>query len=119
MTGRPALNGSHLSAAQSLGPSGLDGLMDWLASVADDPLAFSLCAFPWGEPGTALEHFHGPMPWAVDLMNRIKSKVLNLNEAIQEATASGHGIAKSATVAHLILWAFCTFPDTRGVITAN
>jgi hypothetical protein len=93
--------------------------MDWLASVADDPLAFTLGAFPWGEPGTVLEHFHGPMPWAVELMNRIKSKVTNLNEAIQEATASGHGIAKSATVAHLILWAFCTFPDTRGVITAN
>jgi len=52
-------------------------------------------------------------------MGRIKSGLIDLNTAIQEAIASGHGIAKSATVAHLTLWAFCTFPDTRGVVTAN
>jgi hypothetical protein len=94
-------------------------LFDWLTSVRNDPLAFTLGAFPWGEPGTVLEKFTGPMPWAAALMSRIKLGLLDLNSAIQEATASGHGIAKSATVAHLILWAFCTFPDTRGVITAN
>lgn len=95
------------------------GLIDWLASVADDPEAFVMGAFPWGEPGTALANFDGPMPWALDLMRRIKAKLITLDDAIQEATASGHGIAKSATVAHLILWAFTTYPDCRGVVTAN
>jgi hypothetical protein len=96
-----------------------DELFEWLNSVADDPLAFTMGAYPWGEPGTVLEKFSGPEDWAKELMNRIKFGLLNVNEAIQEATASGHGIAKSATVAQLIMWAFCTFPDTRGVVTAN
>lgn len=96
-----------------------DATLAWLASVRDDPLAFTLGAFPWGEPGTVLEKFDGPMPWARSLMERIKLGLLDLNSAIQEATASGHGIAKSATVAQLCLWAFCTYPDCRGTITAN
>ena len=94
-------------------------LFQWLATVRGDPLAFTMGAFPWGKPGTVLANSHGPEDWARDLMNRIRDGILDLNTAIQEAVASGHGIAKSATVAQLILWAFCTSPDTRGVITAN
>ena len=75
--------------------------------------------FPWGQSGTVLEKFSGPEEWAVKLMNQIRDGLIDTNTAIQIATASGHGIGKSATVAHLILWAFCTFPDTRGVVTAN
>lgn len=103
-------------------------LLAWLAEVRDDPLAFTLGAYPWGVPGTALEKFDGPMPWARELMERVRDKLITVEaaiaearttEPIQEATASGHGIAKSATVAQLILWAFITYPDCRGVITAN
>ncbi len=94
-------------------------LIQWLVSVRDDPLRFVMGAFPWRQPGTQLEAFDGPMPWAIELMGRIKAGLITAEEAILEATASGHGIAKSATVAQLTLWAFCTFPDTRGVITAN
>lgn len=97
----------------------MDGLFAWLASVRDDPYAFSMGAFPWGVEGTALEAFDGPMPWSCDLMERVRVGLIDINTAIQEAVASGHGIAKSATVAMLILWAFFTFPDTRGVVTAN
>ena len=39
--------------------------------------------------------------------------------AILLATSSGHGIGKSSLVSWLILWALSTFPDTRGVVTAN
>jgi hypothetical protein len=94
-----------------------DDLMEWLASVRDDPLAFTMGAYSWQEGD--LESFEGPDTWSCELMERIKVGLLNPNEAIQEATASGHGIGKSATVSWLILWAFCTFPDCRGVITAN
>ena len=97
----------------------IDDLHSWLASVRGDPLAFTMGAYPWGEEGTVLANSTGPEDWAVDLMNRIKVGILDLNQAIQEAIASGHGIAKSATVAQLCLWAFCTAPDTRGVVTAN
>ncbi len=94
-------------------------LLAWLAEVRDDPLAFVLGAFPWGEAGTQLEAYSGPMPWAKDLMERIRLGLVTADEAIQEAIASGHGIAKSTTVAQITLWAFMTFPDCRGVITAN
>jgi len=96
-----------------------DKLLQFLAATKGDPLAFTMGAYPWGEPGTVLEKSDGPEEWACDLMNRIRDGLINLNEAIQEAVASGHGIAKSATVAQITMWAFCTLPDTRGVITAN
>lgn len=88
-------------------------------SVRDDPYAFVMGAFPWGQPCTQLEAFSGPMPWAQEQMERIRLGLLTPEEAILEAVASGHGIAKSTTVSQLILWAFITFPDCRGVITAN
>ncbi len=94
-------------------------LIEWLAEVKDDPLAFVMGAFPWGEAGTVLEDYDGPMEWGKALMERIRLGLITFEEAIQEATASGHGIGKSATVAQIIMWAFTTFPDTRGVITAN
>lgn len=97
----------------------MEGLFDWLASCKGDPLAFTLGAYPWGEPGTVLEKFDGPDDWSKDLFELIRLGLHTPSEAIQIATASGHGIGKSATVAWIILWAFCTFPDTRGVITAN
>ena len=93
--------------------------LEWLVSVRDDPLAFCMGAFPWGEVGSQLESFDGPMPWAIGLMDRIRLGLCTPEAAIQEAVASGHGIAKSTTVSMITLWAFFTFPDCRGVITAN
>jgi hypothetical protein len=94
-------------------------LLAWLASVKGDPFAFVMGAFPWGEPGTVLKDSLGPDTWSRELFEKIRVGLLTPNEAIQLATASGHGIGKSMTVAHIILWAFTTFPDTRGVVTAN
>lgn len=100
-----------------------DKLLLWLAEVRNDPLAFTIGAYPWGVPGTVLEKYDGPDDWSRALFERIRMGLLTpdqaIQEAIQEAIASGHGIGKSATVAWVILWAFCTFPDTRGTITAN
>lgn len=96
-----------------------DRLLTLLAETSNDPLAFTMAAYPWGEKGTVLEKFNGPDVWAIELMNAIRDGLVDLNQAIQIATASGHGIGKSATVAQIIMWAFCTMPDTRGVVTAN
>lgn len=93
-------------------------LIDWLASVSKDPLAFVLGAFPWGEPGTTLEKFDGPEPWQRSVLEKIRDG-LPLGKAIQEAVASGHGVGKSALVAWIILWGISTKPDTLGVVTAN
>ena len=93
-------------------------LVSWLASCSGDPLAFVLGAFPWGEANTRLERFSGPEPWQREILLRIRSG-LPLHKAIQLATASGHGVGKSALVSWLIIWAMATKPDTRGVVTAN
>lgn len=101
-------------------PEAMDAdLLEWLAEVSGDPLAFALGAFPWGEPDTVLERYQGPQPWQREILELIRLGLLKPNEAIQLATASGHGIGKSALVSMIILWAMFTAPDTRGVITAN
>ena len=97
----------------------VEEVLQWLASVSNDPLAFVLGAFPWAEPDTLLEKFDGPEPWQREVLILIRSGLLTPNEAIQLAVASGHGIGKSALVAWIILWAFMTAPDTLGVVTAN
>jgi len=93
-------------------------LISWLAACSKDPHAFVLGAFPWGEPGSRLERFKGPEAWQTDILGMIRDG-LPLPRAIQLATASGHGVGKSALVSWIILWALSTKPDTRGVVTAN
>src|ERR1041385_2052086 len=94
-------------------------LLAWLAACNRDPRAFVMGAFPWGEPGTALEGFTGPEKWQREILTAIASGLLTPNQAIRIVRASGHGIGKSALVAWIILWSFATAPDTRGVVTAN
>ena len=79
-------------------------------------------AFPWGEPGTRLEKFTGPEPWQAALLTRMGNGLpLLIQTAIQEAAASGHGVGKSALVFldHHLEPSLPSFPDTRGVVTAN
>jgi hypothetical protein len=94
-------------------------LIDWLASVDDDPLAFVMGAFPWGVEGTRLATATGPEQWQIEILEAIRLGLMSVNEAIQLATASGHGVGKSALVSWLIIWGMSTFPNTRGVVTAN
>lgn len=94
-------------------------LLDSLAEFSMDPLGFVLWAFPWGQPGTELEEFNGPDEWQIEVLLALGAGLINVTQAIQIARASGHGIGKSALVAWIILWAFSTFEDTKGVVTAN
>lgn len=94
-------------------------LIEELAQFSGDPLGFVIFSFPWGEPGTELEDFHGPEPWQVKLLEDLGAGLITVDQAIQLARTSGHGIGKSALVAWIILWAISTFTDTRGVVTAN
>lgn len=93
-------------------------LLEWLASTKGDPYAFAMGAFPWGEPGP-LAQFEGPNEWQTWVLCAIRDGLLDINTAIRIAVASGHGVGKSALVAMIILWAFTTYPDCRGVVTAN
>ena len=48
----------------------------WSPAIKDNPLAFVMFAFPWGQAGTPLEHFTGPRKWQrqvlTDLTDHIK-----------------------------------------------
>ena len=99
-----------------------DELFEALGALTHDPLAFVYFAYPWGEPGTPLEDMEGPDEWQIQILKDIgeqlkKSK--DLQTAIQEAVASGHGIGKSALISWLIHFAIATHENTRGVVTAN
>lgn len=93
-----------------------------LASFEHDPLGYVLFAFPWGVPGSELANQSGPRKWQREVLEDIGRHLRDgatVHEALQLATASGHGIGKSALVAWIIRWAVATREDTRGVVTAN
>jgi hypothetical protein len=101
-------------------------LADWLGSVSDDPYAYVMGAFPWGEAGTRLANEAGPYPWQKTILHMIRDWLAGGGEfkeaievALRLAVASGNGIGKSSLVSWIIKWAMDTRPDTRGVVTAN
>lgn len=93
-------------------------LTEELGRFAYDPLGFVMWAFPWGEPGE-LAKFSGPDEWQLAVLRDLRDGVITTEQAVRIATASGHGVGKSALVAWLVWWAYATFPGTRGVVTAN
>lgn len=95
-------------------------LVQLAAECTDDPLRFVQVAFPWGKG--SLEGFSGPDKWQTQRLASMRDELKSgaaWHHVIQQATAAGHGVGKSCLVAWVILWAMCTFPDTRGVVTAN
>jgi hypothetical protein len=105
-----------------LTPADTDAIAEDLARFTHDPLGYVRWAFPWGVAGTALEHESGPREWQREFLTEVARHLRNgktVHQALQLATASGHGIGKSALVAWLVKWALATQEDTRGVVTAN
>jgi hypothetical protein len=98
-------------------------LVEDIAGFTHDPLGYVLYAYDWGN-GELAKFPEGPDKWAREVLEEIGDKlrrgvISGLSEVIQIATASGHGIGKSALVAWLVDWAMSTREDTKGVVTAN
>jgi hypothetical protein len=96
----------------------------WAPAIKDNPLAFVMFAFPWGEAGTPLEHFTGPRKWQrqvlQDLAEHIKKNDGKLNyDVLRLAIASGRGIGKSALVSWLVLWMMTTRIGSTVIVSAN
>jgi hypothetical protein len=108
-----------MAAAERRDPEG--DLIEVIAGFRHDPLGFVRYAFPWGEPGTELASETGPRPWQIETLNIIADALTaeDIEGALRIATASGHGIGKSALVSWVILWGLATAPLTKVVITAN
>lgn len=99
-------------------------LAESLIEFTHDPLGHVLFAYPWGVAGTALADETGPDEWQREQLDDIgyrfrKSERTGIYEPVRQARASGHGIGKSAEVSWLIEWGVQTYPDARGVVTAN
>lgn len=99
-------------------------LVEELAQFYDDPLGFVLWAYNWGEG--ELKGFDGPDQWQIDYLNDIGRMVRERGfngfdpvKPIRMATASGHGIGKSALTAWITNWIMSTRPFCKGIVTAN
>lgn len=99
-------------------------LADECSRFYADPYGWVMWAFDWnyGE----LEGFEGPDVWQRDLLIELGKQVkergfdgVNPVAPIREATASGHGIGKSAYSSWIILWIMSTRPYAKGIVTAN
>ena len=96
----------------------------WTPSIKNDPLAFVLLLFPWGEPGTPLEHFTGPRKWQREVLADIRDHIKQNNgkadfDTLREAVASGRGIGKSALVSWLVIWMLSTRIGSTTIVSAN
>jgi hypothetical protein len=91
--------------------------IDKVFSFKNDPLGFVYYIFKWGED--ELESESGPDVWQRDLLKKLGEETLTVENAIQIAVASGHGIGKSCLISWIILWFISTRPNPQIVVTAN
>jgi hypothetical protein len=96
----------------------------WSPAVKDDPEAFVMLAFPWGEANTPLAHYKGPRAWQRQVLRDLKEHIKSNNGKVdfsvfRMAMASGRGIGKSALVSWLVLWMITTRIGSSVIVSAN
>jgi hypothetical protein len=96
----------------------------WAPAIKDNPLAFVMFAFPWGQPGTPLEHFKGPRKWQREVLQEITDHIKNNQgkldfNTLRHAVSSGRGIGKSALVSWITIWMLTTRIGSTTIISAN
>ena len=96
----------------------------WSPKIADDPEAFVLFAFPWGQPGTPLAGFKGPRAWQRRVLRSIGQHIKDNRgqvsmDTLRQAVSSGRGIGKSALVSWLIIWMLSTRIGSSVIVSAN
>jgi len=100
-------------------------LVNEIMKYKDDFKQLVLFLFPWGEIGSPLEG-HSLEDWQAEYLDEVSEQIKKNGfdgfkpvKSIKKATASGHGIGKSALVAMLTYCIISTRPMCRGTITAN
>ena len=68
----------------------------WTPAIADDPEAFVLFAFPWGQENTPLANFKGPRKWQREVLREITAHIKRQKglidfETLRHAVSSGRG----------------------------
>lgn len=95
----------------------------WSSPLRDDPLRFVMTVYPWGEPGTPLEHFSGPRRWQREVLMELRDHLATNRapdyDVFRMSVASGRGIGKSALVSWLDHWMRSTRIGASVIISAN
>jgi hypothetical protein len=96
----------------------------WSANVKDDPEAFVLFVFPWGQRNTPLEQFKGPRKWQRQVLRQFGDHIKANRTAeaftvLRLAIASGRGIGKSALVSWIVIWMLSTRIGSTTIVSAN
>jgi hypothetical protein len=97
-----------------------------VADYYDDPLGFTLFAFPWGVKGTPLANESGPddnqIEFLESLATEVKKRKFNGSDPVMPimmAETSGHGTGKSAMGAWISWWLLSTRRGSIGTVTAG
>ena len=99
----------------------------WAPMLRDDPLKFVMWLFPWGQPGTPLEHFTGPRKWQREVLRDLGDHIrenravsdIEVFKVFRQAVSSGRGIGKSALVSWLVIWMLTTRIGSTTIVSAN
>ena len=101
-------------------------LADELKLFYGNPLRFVEFAYPWGEPGTELEHEVGPdeiqKQFLIDVGKEVATRRFNGRDPVMPilfTETSGHGTGKSVMGAWIADWILSTRPDSIGTVTAG
>lgn len=96
--------------------------------IKDNPYAYVMYAFPWGQKHTPLANHKGPREWQKrELLAMAEHIALNKErvargeppQVYQLAISSGRGPGKSAFVAMVVCWFMDCIPGASGIVTAN
>ena len=101
-----------------------------MPDISDDPEAFVMFAFPWGQKGTPLEKYSGPRGWQRETLLAFKEHIEAMRAhdyaraeerlaVFRESVASGRGIGKSALIAWVIFWFMSTRIGGTAIVSAN
>lgn len=114
-----------LDNAALAGPSANERLVADNGRLSDDPYAWVRWAYPWGVPGTPLEH-ESLDGWQTDFLKdwgrEIQKRSFDGRQAVMPVLmtrATGHGVGKSALGAMAVDFIMSTRPMSKGTITAN
>jgi hypothetical protein len=103
-----------------------DVLQELAAACVLDFEKFIDEAYPWGEPGTMLEHHPEMDGWQRQFARAVSEEVRgNAFDGhtpvmpVLRAVSKGHGVGGSVMAAMLVNWIASTRPHSQGVVTAN
>ena len=96
----------------------------WSPALKDNPLAFVMFVYPWGQAGTPLEHFQGPRKWQREVLTNIADHIKQNGgkldfDVLRMAVSSGRGIGKSALVSWITIWMLSTRIGSTTIVSAN